>query len=265
MAFWAQPRSAHHQTFKWLRANRPISWNDAPEALDPNLDNAKGFWSVVKHHHIQEVSRKPEVFSSAEGVFIDDFPQLETMLSFIVTDPPRHTEMRNIVNVAFAPRNINRMVDQINGIVEKIIDNVAPLGEGDLCELITKEVPGRVFANFMGINDPDHIQYVMDAAEQFAGWLDPEWAHIGSPLMVFADASNKLSTLALELAKERKLKPGDDLLTWVAQAEYEGHKLTTEEVGVFFALLAAGANDTTRHAMAHVVTLFQRNPDNSRT
>jgi cytochrome P450 len=260
IAFWAQPRSEHHRTFTWLRENQPISWNDAPEALDPNLDNAKGFWSVVKHHHIQEVSRHPEIFSSAEGVFIDDFPQLETMLSFIVTDPPRHTEMRNIVNVAFAPRNINRMVDQINGVVEKIIDNVAPLGEGDLCELITKEVPGRVFANFMGIHDPDHIQYVMDAAEQFAGWADPEWAHIGSPLMVFADASNKLSTLALELAKERKLKPSDDLLTWVAQAEYEGHKLTTEEVGVFFALLAAGANDTTRHAMAHVVTLFQRNP-----
>ena len=34
--------------------------------------------------------------------------------------------MRNIVNVAFAPRNINRMVDQMNGIVEKIIDNVRP-------------------------------------------------------------------------------------------------------------------------------------------
>ena len=183
------------------------------------------------------------------------------MLSFIVTDPPRHTEMRNIVSIAFTPRNINLMVDQINGIVEKIIDKVAPLGEGDLCELITKEVPGRVFANFMGIKDPDQIVYVMDAAEQFAGWLDPEWAHIGSPLMVFADASQKLQTLALELAKERKQNPGDDLLTWVAQADYEGHKLTTEEVGVFFALLAAGANDTTRHAMAHVVTLFQQNPD----
>ena len=261
MAFWAQPRSERHRTFKWLRANRPISWNDAPEALDPSLDNAKGFWSVVKHRHIGEVSRNPKVFSSAQGVFVDDFPQLETMLSFIVTDPPRHTELRNIVSIAFTPRNINLMVDQINGIVEEIIDKVAPLGEGDLCQLITKEVPGRVFANFMGIKDHDQIEYVMDAAEQFAGWLDPEWAHIGSPLMVFADASKKLQTLALELFKERKQKPGEDLLTWVAQAEYEGHKLTADEAGVFFALLAAGANDTTRHAMAHVVTLFQRNPD----
>jgi cytochrome P450 len=261
LAFWALPRSTHHATFKWLRENMPVSWNGPPEALDPNLDNAKGFWSVVKHHHIQEVSRNPQVFSSADGVFVDDFPQLETMLSFIVTDPPRHTEMRNIVSVAFTPRNIAKMTDEIAGIVEKIIDKVAPLGEGDLCELITKEVPGRVFASFMGITDPDQIQYVMDAAEQFACWNDPEYAHIGSPLVVFADASQKLATLALELTKERKENPGDDLLTWVAQAQYEGHKLSTEEVGVFFALLAAGANDTTRHSMAHVLTLFDQHPD----
>lgn len=261
MAFWELPRSEHRRTFTWLRANQPIIWSDAPEALDPSLQNTAGFWSVVKHRHIREVSRNPEVFSSAEGVFIDDFPVLESMLSFIATDPPRHTDLRNIVTVAFSPRNIRRMNDQIRGIVKEIIDNVAPLGNGDLCELITKVVPGRIFANFMGIKDPDQILYVMDAAEQFAGWLDPEWAHIGSPLMVFADASQKLQTLALELAKERRQNPGDDLLTWVVEAEYEGSKLTDEELGVFFALLAAGANDTTRHAMAHVLCLFQDNPD----
>jgi cytochrome P450 len=261
LKFWTLPRSRHHETFRWLRANKPVSFNGPPDSLDPNLHNAKGFWSVVKHAHIAEISRQPEVFSSADGVFIDDFPQLETMLSFIVTDPPRHTEMRNIVSVAFTPRNIAKMSDKIGGIVKGIVDNVAPLGEGDLCELITKEVPGRVFASMLGITDEAQIQYVMDAAEQFACWNDPEYAHIGSPLMVFADASQKLATLALELVPDRIRNPGDDLLTWVAQAQYEGHKLSTDEVGVFFSLLAAGANDTTRHAMAHVLSLFQQNPD----
>jgi cytochrome P450 len=261
LKFWALPRSTHHDTFRWLRANKPVSWNGPPDSLDPNLNNAKGFWSVVKHAHIAEISRQPEVFSSAQGVFIDDFPQLETMLSFIVTDPPRHTEMRNIVSVAFTPRNIAKMSDKIGGIVKGIIDNVAPLGGGDLCQLITKEVPGRVFASMLGIKDEDQILYVMDAAEQFACWNDPEYAHIGSPLVVFADASQKLARLALELVPDRNKNPGDDLLTWVAQAQYEGHKLSTEEVGVFFSLLAAGANDTTRHAMAHVLSLFQQHPD----
>jgi cytochrome P450 len=261
LEFWAKPRTARHEAFRWLRANAPVSWNEPPDSLDPNLQNAKGFWSVVKHAHVREVSRNVEVFSSAEGVFIDDFPQLEAMLSFIVTDPPRHTELRNIVSVAFTPRNIRKMSDKIGGIVKRIIDDVAPRGEGDLCELITKEVPGRVFASMLGITDESQIQRVMDAAEQFACWNDPEYAHIGSPLMVFADASQKLATLALELVPERIENPGDDLLTWVAEAQYEGNKLTTEEVGVFFALLAAGANDTTRHSMAHVLLLFQEHPD----
>ncbi len=261
LKFWAQPRSTHHDTFRWLRENKPVSWHEAPEALDPNLDNAQGFWSVVKYRDIQHVSRNTELFSSAEGVFVDDFPQLETMLSFIVTDAPRHTEMRGIVGVAFTPKNVFKMSEDTSRIVREIIDRVAPKGEGDLCHLITKEVPGRIFATFMGITDPDQIQYVMDAAEQFACWNDPEYAHIGSPLQVFADASLKLATLAIELAKERKEKPGDDLLSWVAQAQYEGNKMTVEEVGVFFALLAAGANDTTRHSMAHVLALFDQNPD----
>ena len=261
LEFWAKPRAYRHEAFKWLRENKPISWNEPPDSLDPNLQNAKGFWSIVKHADLREVSRNVEVFSSAEGVFIDDFPQLETMLSFIVTDPPRHTELRNIVTVAFTPRNIRKMTDRIAGIVRGIVDDVAYRGEGDLCELITKEVPGQVFCSMLGITDRDQIQYTMDAAEQFACWNDPQYAHIGSPLMVFADASMKLATLANELVPERMKNPGDDLLSWVAEAQYEGNKLTQDEVGVFFALLAAGANDTTRHAMASALDLFQRHPD----
>ena len=261
LEFWAKPRAYRHEAFTWLRNNRPIAWNEPPDSLDPNLQNAKGFWSIFKHAHLREISRNVEVFSSAEGVFIDDFPQLETMLSFIVTDPPRHTELRNIVTVAFTPRNIRKMTDKIAGIVKGIVDDVAWRGEGDLCELITKEVPGQVFCSMLGITDKDQIQYTMDAAEQFACWNDPEYAHIGSPLMVFADASMKLATLANELVPERMKNPGDDLLSWVAEASFEGKKLTQDEVGVFFALLAAGANDTTRHAMASALDLFQQHPD----
>lgn len=261
LRFWEQPRQLHHDTFKWLRENEPVSWHEPPEALDPNLDNAKGYWSIVKHAHIKEISRNPQVFSSAEGVFLDDFPQLETMLSFIVTDAPRHPQMRGIVSAAFTPKHIKKMEEDTKQTVRDIIDQVAPLGEGDLCELITKEVPGRVFASFFGITEREEVQYTMDLAEQMGAWADPEYAHIGSPLQVFADASSRLGELALRLAKQRREKPGDDLMTWVSQAQHEGQKMTVEEVGVFFALLAGAANDTTRHSMAHLLALFDEHPD----
>jgi len=261
LRFWGQPRQVHLDTFKWLRENKPVSWHGPPEALDPNLDNARGFWSVTTHAHIREVSRNTDVFSSADGVFIDDFPQLESMLSFIVSDPPRHTTFRNIISVAFTPKHIRKVEEDTRRTVKEIIDHAAAIGHGDLCTLIAKEVPGRVFATFFGITDRDQIQYVMDAAEQMGAWSEPEYAHIGSPLQVFADASQKLGVLALDLAKQRQKNPTEDLMSWVSQAQYEGQKMTVEEVGVFFALLAGAANDTTRHSFAHLLSLFQRHPD----
>jgi len=78
---------------------------------------------------------------------------------------------------------------------------------------------------------------------------------------VFADASYRLGEIAIALAKERRDNPTDDLMSWVSQASYEGQKMTVEEVGVFFALLAGASNDTTRHAMGHVLWLFQQHPD----
>jgi cytochrome P450 len=127
--------------------------------------------------------------------------------------------------------------------------------------LITKEVPGRIFASYFGIRDDDEIGYVMDLAEQMGAWADPEFAHIGSPLQVFADASSRLGELALRHAKQRQRDPGEDLMSWVAQAQYEGQKMTVEEVGVFFALLAGAANDTTRHSAAHMLKLFDLYPE----
>jgi cytochrome P450 len=156
---------------------------------------------------------------------------------------------------------VRKVEEDTRRTVREVLDHAAPLGEGDLCELIAKEVPGRVFATFFGITDRDQIQYVMDAAEQMGAWSDPEYAHIGSPLQVFADASQKLGVLALDLAKQRQKNPTDDLMSWVSQAQYEGQKMTVEEVGVFFALLAGAANDTTRHSFSHLLALFQQHPD----
>ncbi|MBA3742846.1 cytochrome P450 [Sporichthya sp.] len=261
LRFWALPPAERLDYFTYLRENDPISWHGPPDSIDPSIPNAQGFWSVVKHADIQYVSRNPQIFSSAEGVFIDDFPQLEQMLSFIVTDAPRHGQMRGVVSAAFTPKHTRKMEEDLNRIVAETVDSVAHLGEGDLCQLITKLVPGRVFATYFGMTDPEQIQFVMDAAEQLGAWNDPEYAHIGSPLQVFADASMKLQSVALELAKQRRENPTEDLMSWVAQAHYEGQKMTVEEVGVFFALLAGAANDTTRHGMAQGLILFQQHPD----
>jgi cytochrome P450 len=261
LQFWAQPAEQRDVAFAWLRENEPVSWNEAPDPIAPDLPNEAGFWSLVKHDDIRYVSRNPELFTSTHGIFVDDFPQLETILSFIVMDAPRHTAMRGIVGSTFTPRNMRHMESEIRQTVHDIIAEVAPLGEGDLCACITKEIPGRVFAKFMGIEDVEQRQLVMDAAEQLGSWADPEYADLGTPLDVFVDAATKLQTTALQMAAIRRDNPGDDLLTWIIDADYEGERMTDAELGAFFCLLAGAANDTTRHSLAHMLITLQDHPD----
>jgi cytochrome P450 len=261
LQFWAQPAEQRDAAFTWLRENEPVSWNEAPDPIAPDLPNEAGFWSLVKHDDIRYVSRTPELFTSSKGVFVDDFPQLETILSFLVMDAPRHTALRGIVGSTFTPRNVRRMDADIAATVREIITEVAPLGEGDLCALVTKEIPGRVFAQFMGIEDVEQRQLVMDAAEQLGSWADPEYADLGTPLDVFVDAATKLQTAALEIAARRRESPGDDLLSWILNADYEGEKMTDAELGAFFCLLAGAANDTTRHSTAHALITLQHHTD----
>lgn len=202
------------------------------------------------------------MFSSAEGVFLDDFPQLETILSFIVMDDPRHKALRNIVQHAFSPRNIRRMEQQIREMTVSVIDDVAGLGHGDLCELVFKQLPGRVFAGvFVGITDKHRREVLIEAAEQLGSWADPSYAHIGPPLAVFQDAAQKIMTIAYAEAERCRREPDDNLMTWVVQADHEGQRMTQDELGAFFTLLVGAANDTSRHAMAHAVLNLQNHPE----
>ncbi|HPY23810.1 MAG TPA: cytochrome P450, partial [Mycobacterium sp.] len=49
--------------------------------------------------------------------------------------------------------------------------------------------------------------------------------------------------------------------TWMVQAEFDGKKMTDDELRAFFVLLAVAANDTTRHASAHAIYTFSKFPD----
>jgi cytochrome P450 len=57
--------------------------------------------------------------------------------------------------------------------------------------------------------------------------------------------------LAVRLAVERRKNPGNDLISSLAQAEFDGEHLTDHEIGAFFVLSTVAGNDTTRQSTSH--------------
>ena len=263
--FWrSKTFDEREKTFAQLRARTPVSWHRPLESrlLEPD-DAQPGFWGVNTHALIQQASRDTETFSSAGGIFMEDFPDVvvQGSLSFIVTDAPRHKELRGIVWSAFTPGNIRKLEQDIQRQTREIVDEIAPLGEVDLATTLCKQLPGRLFANLFGVPPGDLREEVMACAEEMASWSDEEMCNGKEPIELFGDAAYRLNNIALDLVEERRESPKDDLLTWVCQAQTQDGTLEDWEVGSFFALLSAAANDTTRHTMAHTFWNFERFPE----
>ena len=136
--FWARPPEERDAAFAVLRKECPVPWSrPADSDLLPPEQNLKGFWSLTKMEDIRYASRHPEIFSSAQGITMEDFPpeMIHIAQSFIAMDAPRHSQLRGITLDAFKPRNMRRLQDWIQGHARDLITEMSHLGEGDFVEL----------------------------------------------------------------------------------------------------------------------------------
>jgi cytochrome P450 len=209
-----------------------------------------------------EAARSP-VFCSGQGIFMEDMPEvvLAASMSFLAMDDPEHDVLRSIVVKAFTPARIRMMEDWIRGHAHDVVAAMAPAGEGDIVRQLGKLLPGLIYAHYIGVDDPDLRDRVVRAADQLGSWNDPEYTATMEPIEVFANAAETLSDIALDLAAQRRERPGEDMVTWLVEAEIEGRRLDDWEIASFFVMLSGAANDTTGHAIAHSLLELQRNPD----
>ena len=67
-----------------------------------------GIWAVARHADIAYVSKHPELFTSGQGVMVEEVPEemLEAAMSFLAMDGKRHSLLRRLVSAAFTPRRV---------------------------------------------------------------------------------------------------------------------------------------------------------------
>jgi cytochrome P450 len=263
-AFWLRPHDEREGAFQTLRRERPVSFHEEPEVPESlGLPRGPGFWSVVKHQDVLEVSRNAEVFCSGQGSNIGDLPQpfLEFFGSMINMDDPRHGRLRRIVSRGFTPRMIARAEAGVLHAARQTLDAVAEKGECDFVSEFAAKLPLRIICDMMGIPESQH-QLVFEKSNVILGAGDPDY--VSDPAQIIPTlltAGAELSQLAQDLGRQRTGQPGDDLVSALVNAEVEGERLSEQELGSFFVLLAVAGNETTRNAISHGLKALCDHPD----
>lgn len=259
-SFWFRPATERAASFAALRRSEPISRQRAPEAT---LVPGKPYWAVTTHADVQHVSRNPQLFCSGEGVGLADIPVefLELNSSFLVMDPPRHTELRRIVSKAFTPRRIAQLDDEINVAARRFVDRFVEAGGGDVVEGLSKHLPLLTICTIMGV--PEEVRPDMyRAAEAMITIQDPEFASdLDKAYELAMSSAGELHRIAGELVAARRETPTDDVLSALVHADVDGTRLGDQELGSIFVLFAVAGNDTTRNSTSHGIRLFAEHPD----
>jgi cytochrome P450 len=245
-----------YELFARMRREAPVHWSPSREYPEEG-----GFWSITRAEDVHTVTRDYDRFSSERrGIFIVDQPgvplevQRQQMISM---DPPRHDRLKQIVGRAFTPKRVAEHEDHIRAIVNRVFDRVQDASECDLVADVARPIPARVIGDMLGTPEADdprlvHWTNVATAFEDPDIWGD--WEETMTEV-------EQIVAYVKEATEARAAEPREDLLTALMQAEVGGDRLTEMELAVFFILLMAAGNDSTRATYSATMLALMRDPE----
>jgi cytochrome P450 len=254
-------RGVPHATFARLRRDDPVSWWD---------DDEGGFWAVTRYQDVLAVSRQTELFSSAQGIRLEQMApdECEARRTMMELDPPDHTRYRRLVSKPFARREVFAYEAAVRTLAREVIAEVRGTARFDFVHDVARRLPMRMLGALLGLPDADG-DYLVQRGDALIGNTDPEFTDYVVD-QVDTDAYRLLpfrSPVALELFEyaeralgARRTTPTDDVLSALLRPMADGEHLGDADLKNFFTLLVAAGNDTTRYTMTAGMQAFAERP-----
>jgi cytochrome P450 len=223
----------------------------APAFYSPKLD----YWIVSRFGDVREILQNWRSFSASNA--LDTLkplcPHARAALSeggfrpvkaLTNADPPAHTRVRRLANVAFTPRRVAMMEPFIRQLAARFANERLTAGSADLVRDLTWDLPALVIFNIIGVPDED-VPWVKagTGSRVLFNWGYPTDAE----QVKLAQDSATFWRYAEKLVADRTVSPRDDFSSDLIQArDREEQPLSAQEVTtVLFSLLTAGHETTT--------------------
>lgn len=260
--FWVQDEGAIDARLAELRNQAPVFLREShTEGI--GIPQGPGAWVITQYDHIVEMSRAPEIYSSAKGITILDVPQEfnEFFSSMIAMDDPRHARLRRLVSRGFTPKMLDQLDRSIVDGAREIVNAVAERGECDFVVDVAARLPLAIVCDLMGV-PRSQLDFVFEQTNIILGASDPEFVPVASDIVTaLLTAGGALAELMTEVAEAKKGGDGTDLTSILINAEVDGEALSSADIASFFVLLVVAGNETTRNSMAWGMHYLTQNPD----
>ena len=251
-------------TFARLRRDDPLHWTE--------WDTGKGFWSVTRYADILEMNRNTKVFSSAQGIRMEDqtYEEYLARRTFQETDAPDHIQIRMKLARAFSKNVIAGFEAVIRELCIGILDEALQDDQFDATKKIARALPMMVLGRILGTPDED-LPWLVEKGDALIANTDPDFtSHVLDKMstgefrmMPFnAPAGAELYAYAKDLMEKKNASGDTDgILHLILRPDENGNVISETEFRNFFCLLVAAGNDTTRYSIAAGIQAMCEQPE----
>ncbi|MFI8232379.1 cytochrome P450 [Streptomyces sp. NPDC085900] len=241
--FAANPYSA----YRVMRETAPLIWHEPTQSY------------IISRY--EDVER---VFKDKKSEFTTDNYnwQIEPVhgKTILQLSGREHAVRRALVAPAFRGSDLQeKFLPVIEHNSRALIDAFRHTGSADLVADYATRFPVNVIADMLGLDKADHPRFHRwyTSVIAFLGNLsgDPEVTAAGERTRV------EFAEYMFPIIRERREKPGDDLLSALCAAEVDGVKMSDEDIKAFCSLLLAAGGETTDKAIASIFANLLLHPD----
>ncbi|HEV8437708.1 MAG TPA: cytochrome P450 [Methylomirabilota bacterium] len=202
----------------------------------------------------------PFVKRRRDGEHAAELQELGRMLGLwaVFTDPPKHTQLRGLMNNAFTTRAVERLRPRVETLVAELITQVRGLGQMDLIRDFAWPLPITVIADMLGVPREDR--------PALKAWSDELAAFVGSALATpdkygrAARSSAAMSDYFRDLIGKRRASPRDDLLSALVAADERRDMTSDDELVATAILLLFAGHETTTNLIGNGILSLLRHP-----
>ncbi len=293
-AFYNQDPEVIYASIAAQRHAAPVYWYEPP-------GYPTGFWVLSKYEQQRFVGSHPDLFSSRYGFAIGDASDPETVMhqlpdwarekiraghlspaetrrtiahgklsmgdpdfeSLMISDPPRHGQIRNIMMKSLRPSLVRAQKPRIAEITDEFLDRVEAGAEVDFVTTVG-QIPAALMTELIGVPADMRERFIeMSSAQMLAITINPnmepgEAARIRGQVGEFHDYCG-------ELLAERKASgtQGDDLVSTIARSEHDGGPVPLG-MAISFIHTFVNVGETTRSLLAFIMLLLAQHPEQRR-
>jgi cytochrome P450 len=206
--------------------------------------------------------RITELFRQRMAMLGEKAAELDSTFSMIGMDPPDHTRLRRLVQKGFTPRSVEALRPRIEQLVDELLEAAEPEGEMDLIGQFAYPLPITVICELLGVPVSDQALF-HELTEQMiddSGTLEDERA----TMELGFEARMEMQRYMADLARERRARPRDDLMSALVAVEQAGDQLDERELVETAMLLLIAGHVTTVNLIGNGTLALLRHPDELR-